>query len=111
AQVAAPLVERLAEAAQGVEDEAVELARVRLPGDGDERREAHLLGDAAVELLDLVVVAAEQRQEARLRAGRPLRAAERQPVAAALQFFEVEDEVVQPQRRALADGRELRRLE
>ena len=48
--------------------------------------EAHLRRDEAVELPDLLVVAAEQGEEAGLRAGRALRAAERQLVAPAFEF-------------------------
>ena len=67
------------------------------PVTGNDAGEAHLPRDEPVELPDLVVVAAEQGEEARLRAGRALRPAERQLVAAAFEFLQVEDEVEQPQ--------------
>ena len=73
--------------------------------------EAEPLGDHPVELLDLCVVAVEERQERRLRAGRPLHAAEFQRRDAVLDLFQVDRQVLRPQRRALADGRELRGLE
>ena len=59
----------------------------------------------------LRVVAVEQLEEARLRAGRALHAAERQRRDAVLEVREVEHQVLHPQRRALADGRRLRGLE
>ena len=89
----------------------VDLARVRLAGDGQGRVESHRRGDPAVELAHLRVVALEQLEEARLRAGRPLHAAQRQVREAEVEVREVEHEVLHPERRALADGGELRRLE
>ena len=74
--------------------------------------EAHLLRDEAVELAHLLVVAAEESEEAGLRAGRALRAAERRASSRPMfEFLQVEDEIVTPQARPLADGRELSRLE
>ena len=59
--------------------------------------EPGLRRDEPVELADLLVVAAEQGEEARLRAGRPLGPAELQPVAPALQLLQVHHQVVAPQ--------------
>ena len=87
------------------------LRDVGLSGDGIDLVEAHLAGDQPVELPDLVVVAAEQRQEAGLGAGRPLGAAEAQRCEAMLDLVQVEDEVVAPQAGPLADRGQLGRLE
>ena len=65
----------------------------------------------AIELADLRVVAVEELEEARLRAGRALHAAEGQRGDAMIEIGEVEHEVLHPERRALADGRRLRRLQ
>jgi hypothetical protein len=64
-----------------------------------------------VELAHLAVVAVEEREERRLRAGGALHAAEGQRGDAMLEIGEVEHEVLHPQRGALADGGELRRLQ
>ena len=74
-------------------------------------RKPHLVRDQTVELFDLVVIAAEEREKARLSAGRPLDAAERQFVPPPFQFLQVEDELVEPQTGPLADGGQLGRLE
>src|SRR5207244_4734712 len=88
-----------------------DLAGIGLSGHGVDRLEAHLAGDQAVQLADLGVVAGEQGQEARLRAGRALDPAKTQVLQPRLDFVEVEDEVVTPQAGAFSDGRELGRLE
>ncbi len=96
---------------QRVQHQAVPLARVGLAADGDGAGESHALGDHAVELAHLVMVAVEELQEAGLGAGGALDAAERQAVEQRLDLLEVEQEVLQPQRRALAEGGRLGRLE
>ena len=78
---------RLAEAAERVQDLRIDLPRIGLPSDGNHTLEAHLLGHKLVELLHLVVVAVEEREEARLCAGRSLGAAERQFIPAPFQFL------------------------
>ena len=110
-QVGAELVRRLAQAGQRVEHLAIDLARVGLAGDRVDVVEAHLAGDQPVELADLVVVAAEQGEEAGLRAGRALGAAEAQGRQAVLDLVQVEQEIVAPQAGPLADGGQLGRLE
>ena len=75
AQVGAHLVAALGDAGEQREELAVQLAGVGLAGDRDAAGEAEARGDAAVELAHLGVVAVEQREEARLRAGRALDAA------------------------------------
>ena len=73
--------------------------------------EAERGGDHAVEGLDLGVIPVEQGQEAGLGAGRPLDAQEPELGASTLDFPEVEDQLVAPERRPLAHGHELGRLE
>ena len=65
-------------------------------------REAHPLGDAPVELAHLLVIAVEELEEGGLRAGRALAAAEGQRRDQMAEVREVEDEVLHPERRALA---------
>ena len=57
------------------------------------------------------MIALKQSQKTRLCAGRAFRAAERKFVAATFEFVQIEHEIVAPQRRAFADGRQLRGLE
>ena len=73
--------------------------------------ESHFLGDAAVEFLDLRMIAVEQREKAGLRAGRPLRTAKLEPGQPVFDLFQIEHQVVAPQRGPLADGRRLGRLQ
>ncbi len=89
----------------------VDLARVGLAGDGVARGEAHLLGHQLVEPADFGVVAAEQFQEAGLRAGGALRAAGLQLRNAMLELLQVHAQVVGPQAGPLADRGRLGRLE
>jgi hypothetical protein len=94
----------------GVDDLRVDLARVRLPGDGVHRSNP-IFAPPGGRAAHLRVVAVEQVQEARLRPGRPLHPAERSVAIRRLDLLQVEQQVLDPERRALADGRELRRLE
>jgi len=73
--------------------------------------EVHRGGDAAIELADALMIAVEHLEKARLRAGRPLHATERQRGAPVIQVHQVEHEILHPERRPLAHGRELRRLQ
>lgn len=57
------------------------------------------------------MIAIEQRQKAPLRARRPLDAPEPEIVPSTLQVPQVPQELLDPQRCTLADGRQLRRLE
>ena len=89
----------------------VELARVRLARDGNRVRESDRRGDAPVELAHLCVIAVEDLEEAGLRPRRALHAAAGQRGDAMIEVGEVEHEILHPERRALADGRGLRRLQ
>src|SRR3989449_1830574 len=91
--------------------DALPISRVRLARHRKHLREPHLARDAQVELTDFVMRAVEQIQKARLGAGRSLHAAELEGVEPVQQLVRVEQELLHPQRDALPDGRELRRLE
>ena len=97
--------------AEDVDDHAVNLARVGLTRDGGDALKAHFLGDEAVELAALFVVAAEQLEKARLGARGALAAEQSHAPDAVFKLVEVEQQVVEPEGRALADGGGLRRLE
>ncbi len=73
--------------------------------------ELERLGDLAVQRLDLGVIPLEQREKARLGAGRPLDAQEFQLPQPVLDFLEVKDQLMAPERRALAHRDQLRGLE
>ena len=110
-QVGAEPVGALGDPRQRAEHLGVDLARVGLARDGIGLGEAERLGHHAVERLDLGVVAVEELEEAGLRAGRPLDPQELQLGEPLLDLAQVEDQLVAPERRALADRHELRRLE
>ena len=74
-------------------------------------REAEIVRNALLELLDLALVAVEQLHEGGLRAGRALAAEHAQVLDAVFDLAEVHQQLVHPERRALADGGQLRRLE
>ena len=77
-----------------VENLRVDLARVRLAGDGVAGVEAHLLGDEPFEPADLVVVAVEQLQEAACVPVVPFTPRALSVVEAMLDLRQVEHEVV-----------------
>src|SRR5262249_51149752 len=78
---------------------------------GDRTLETHRARHAAFDLLDLLVIAAREREEAGLRARRALHAAQRQPGGDATHFVEIEREILRPQAGALAHRDGLRDLE
>ena len=110
AQIGAELVCGLPQAGQGIENLAIDFARVGLAGDGVDRVEAHLAGDQLIQAADALVIAAEEGEKTGLRAGRALDAAEAQRFQTMLEFVQIENEIVAPQTGAFADGRELGRL-
>ena len=111
ADVVRKLRRALRDAAQHVQHLAVELARVGLAGNGEARLIAQLFGDFAVDLRGHLVIAVEQLEEARLRAGRALRAEQLRLADLILDVLEIHQEFLNPERRALADGRRLGGLE
>ena len=111
AQVVGEFIGALGKAGEHREKICVDLARIRLAGDGDAGGKAHLPGDELLETAHLLLVAREQLHEARLRAGGALAAEQAQPPKLELKVFNVLRQLVHPERCALADGRELRGLE
>ena len=107
AQVVRELHRALGDAGQGREEVAVHLAGIRLAGHRHDARKAHLVRDQALHLLNFALVAAEQLEERGLRAGRALRAEQLQARQAELQLVDIHEQLVDPQRRALAHGCEL----
>src|SRR5439155_561487 len=111
AQIRGELRRRLCDPLQHGQHLSVQLARVRLSGDREHLFESHGARHALVELSDLAVIALEQVEKTRLRAGRSLDATKPQRADPIEQLFGVEREVLHPECDALADRRELRRLE
>ena len=85
----------------------VHLARIGLAADGVRAGKAHLLTDLLFERDDLLFVAVKQGEEARARAGRALAAEEFEVAELKLQLLKIHQQVLRPERGALADGRRL----
>ena len=101
----------LGDAGEDVGDTGVHLAGVGLAGDRVAAGEAHLFGDERVELLAFGVVAAEELEEAGLGSGGALGAEEAEGGGDVVEVFEVGQDVLEPEGRALADGGGLGGLE
>src|SRR6185295_323844 len=93
-----------------IEQLRVELPRVGLTGDGNGGGETDRGADFPFELADLLVIAVEQLEKARLRAGGSLDAATGERCNAMIEVPNVEHQILHPERRALPDGRRLRWL-
>ena len=100
----------LADGRQRVQNPAVEFPGIRLPADGIAALKAKLCGDLPVHLVDLRRIAVKQFNEAGLRAGRTPAAEETERAQRVLHLLEIQRQILQPQRRTLADGRQLRGL-
>ncbi|OPZ68321.1 MAG: hypothetical protein BWY81_00891 [Firmicutes bacterium ADurb.Bin467] len=110
-QILRELVRALGDAGERREHAAVELAGVGLAGDVEALLEPELCGDPLFELVDLLPVAVEQLQKALLRAGRAAISEQFQRLPREVDAFEVHQKVLHPERRALADRRQLRGLQ
>ena len=97
--------------AQRIEHLGVDLSRIRLPRDGVGRIETHLLRDKLLKLPHLVVIAVEELQKTRLRAGRAFHAAGLQRRNPMLHFRQIERQIIRPQTRPPANRRRLSRLQ
>ena len=84
--VVARLVGRDADAREDSQHLGIDLSRVGLSGDRVDATVAHLFGHQLFQARHLVVVAVEQRQEARLRAGAALHATKSQAVDTLLEL-------------------------
>src|SRR5262249_35164959 len=93
------------------EKRVIALSRVRLPRHAVEPLEAHLQRDSLAELFHLRVIALEQLEEAGFSSCGSTNPAETQRAQAMFDFLEVEHEVLQPERCALADRSWLRGLQ
>lgn len=111
AHVGRELVQRLSDGREHLVHAVVPLAGVGLAGDGEHTLEASLFGDHAVELHNLFFVAIEQVHETGLRTGRALHAAEREHFDEEVHFFQVDEEVLEPEAGALTHRGELGGLE
>src|SRR5205823_970040 len=99
------------DAAHDAEDLRIELSAVGLATDRNRCGELDRRGDPAIELAHPLVVALEQLEEAGLRAGGALHSTAWQRGDPMIEVGQVEDEVLHPERRTLADRRRLRRLQ
>ena len=95
---------------QRLDDHRVDLPRIGLPGHRTALGKTEGPGHQLVELADLGILAVEQGQKRRLRAGGALDAAHRKLRNPPLDFAQVLHKVIAPQRRPLADGGQLGRL-
>ena len=109
--VGGELGRRLGNARERVEDEGVDLPRIGLPGHRIRGLKPQLLCNQPIELAHLGVVAVEELEIGGLGPGRALGAAQLETLALEAQALEVEEEVLHPQTRPLADRCWLRRLE
>ena len=100
----------LADGRQRVQNPAVELSGIRLPADGIAARKAKLRGNLPVHFVDLRRIAVKKLDKAGLRAGRAAAAEEAERAQRVLYLLEIKHQILQPQRRALTDGRQLRGL-
>ena len=110
ANVVRHAVGALRDGREHIQNTAVGLSRIGLAADGEALFKAELRGDAAVHLVDLVTVALEEVDKARLRARRAAAAEEAHRADDKIKLFKVRAEVLHPQRRALADRHGLRGL-
>ena len=108
--VIAHLVSRRGDACNNVHNSRVNLAGIGLAGHRIASVKSHLRRDLRIELVKLFLIVIEQFLERRLRAGGAFAAKELQGRNHVLNVRKVHAEFLQPQRRALAHGRRLRRL-
>lgn len=111
AHVGRELVQGLSDGREHLVHAVVPLAGVGLAGDGEHALETSLLGHHAVELHNLFFVAVEQVHEAGLGTSGALNAAERQHFDKEVHFFQVNEEVLEPEAGALTHRGELGSLE
>src|SRR5688500_17884702 len=96
---------RLRDTGERRETGVIRFAGVGLAADAVHLLEAHPLGDPLVQRVDLRVVALEEVEEGGLGARRPADTEEAERVDAELELLEVEQQILEPERCALAYGR------
>ncbi len=111
AHIGCELVKALRNRAQSLVHAVIPLAGISLTGDRQDAFKASLGRYTTVEFHDFFFVAVEEIHEACLRSGRTLHAAERKNLNEEVQFFEVNEHVLEPEASALANGRKLGSLE
>ena len=110
ADIVGHAVAALCNRGQAVQNPAVHLTRIGLSADVKARLKAKVSRDHAVHLVNLRLVALEQLHEAGLRARRAAAAEEPDVLQRKVDLVQIGEEILHPQRRALADGHQLRRL-
>ena len=103
-QVGGELVSRLGDPRQGSQDGRVHLSGVGLAGDRLDQVKAHLRGDLPIQLQNLVLIPAEELQEAGLGAGGSLAAQQLQVGQAVLHLLQIHEQLVHPEGGPLAHG-------
>ena len=98
-------------ACQDIQDSCVHLAGIGLSGYRIAVLEAHFFRDHRVDLIDRLLISVKQLQEACLCTGGSLASQQFQRALYVLQIFQIHQELLHPQRCALAHGRRLCRLE
>ena len=110
ADIVAHLVSRSGDARNNVHHTRVNLAGVSLAGYRIAAVKAHLCRDHRIERVKLLLIIVEEFLEGRLGSGRSLAAEKLQCGDHVLNVREIHTELLDPQRRALADSGRLRRL-
>src|SRR6186713_1647606 len=100
----------LSHAGKGVEDLRINLARIRLPGDGEHLVKADLLRHEPLQAPHLFMIAAKKLQKARLRARRAFDAASAKRDNPPLDFLQINCQIISPKARSLPRRRGLSRL-
>ena len=108
--VAGELRGALRDAGQHLQHLKVHLARVGLTADGVCAGKAHLFADLLLKRDDLLLISVKQGEEARAGSGRSLAAEELEVRELELQLLKIHQQILSPERGALADGRRLRGL-
>ena len=104
AQVVREFRRGLRDAGEDADHLVVELSGVSLTGDRIAGCEAHLVSDLLVELTDLLLIAFKEFHEGSLSTGGALGAEESHGLEAVFHFVVVEEDVLEPEGGALADG-------
>ena len=105
--VAGKLRGALRDAGQHLQHLKVHLARIGLTADRVCTGKAHLLANLPLKRDDLFLIAVKQGKEARARAGRALAAEELEIAELKLQLLKIHQQILRPERGALADSRRL----
>ena len=103
-------VRTLSHTAQGVQNAAVQLARVSLAADRETLRKTEIICNSTVQAVDFFFIAFEQFQKTCLGSGCPAAAEKTHVLKDKIEFIQIGNEILHPERRALADRYRLCRL-